>query len=62
MNQFRYVIFPDRTYTFHIDGKDLEVSGEDLFLAAIEIKRKKDKMSMLDLMGISYDIDIDSLF
>jgi hypothetical protein len=61
MNKFKYVIFPDRTYTFHIDGKDIEVSGEDLFLSAIEIKNKQEKMSMLYLMGISYNIDIDSL-
>jgi hypothetical protein len=61
MNKFKYVIFPDRTYTFHLDGEDIEVSGEDLFLAVIEIKNKQDKMSKLDLFGISYDIDIDSL-
>lgn len=61
MNKFKYVIFPDRTYTFRLDGEDIEVSGEDLFLAVIEIKNKQDKMSKLDLFGISYDIDIDSL-
>ena len=61
MNKFKYVIYPDRLYTFRIDGQDIEVSGEDLFLAVVAIKNKQTKMSMLDAMGISYDIDIDSL-
>ena len=62
MNKFKYVIFPDRLYTFRIDGEDVEVSGEDLYLAFVDIKNKRDKMSKLDLVGVSYEIDIDNLF
>lgn len=58
MNKFKYVIFPDRNYTFNVDGKDIEVSGKELYLAVIDIKRTQDKMSILDAMGISYEINI----
>lgn len=58
MNKFKYVVFPDRNYTFNIDGEDVEVSGEELYLAVIAIKKTQDKMSILDAMGISYDINV----
>ncbi len=58
MNKFKYVIFPDRDYTFRIDGKDVEVSGEELYLAVVAIKKTQDKMSILDAMGISYEINV----
>lgn len=61
MNKFKYVVFPDRLYTFRINGEDVEISGEDLYLAVVQINKKKTKMSMLDFMGISYDVDIDSM-
>jgi hypothetical protein len=58
MNKFKYVIFPDRDYTFRIDGEDVEVSGEELYLAVVAIKKTQDKMSILDAMGISYEINV----
>jgi hypothetical protein len=61
MNKFKYVIFPDRNYTFRINGEDVEVSGEELYLVVGEIANRQQKMSMLDMVGISYDIDIDSV-
>ncbi len=61
MNKFKYVIFPDRNYTFRINGEDVEVSGEELYLVVGEIANRQQRMSMLDMVGISYDIDIDSV-
>jgi hypothetical protein len=34
MNKFRYLIFPDRLYSFTINGVSVEMMGEDI-LAAI---------------------------
>lgn len=62
MNKFKYVIFPDRDYTFRIDGEDVEISGEELFLVAINLKEKKSKMNMLSHLGFDYNLNIDSLF
>jgi hypothetical protein len=61
VNKFKYVIFPDRNYTFRINGEDVEVSGEELYLVVNQIADKQQKMSMLDIFGISYDIDIDNM-
>lgn len=30
MNKFRYVIFPDRTYTLEYEGYRYEVTGEEI--------------------------------
>lgn len=60
-NKFRYIIFPDRTYTIKVEGEDVEVLGQDIVNIIPDMLRKKYLESMFGYEIVPFDSTEESL-
>jgi RNase P/RNase MRP subunit p29 len=60
-NKFRYLIFPDRTYTIEVEGEQVEIEGQDIVNIVPEMLLKKYVQACFGYEAIPFDKTQESL-
>jgi hypothetical protein len=60
-DKFRYLIFPDRTYTIEVEGEKVEVEGQDIVNIIPEMLRKKYIQACFGYEALPFDNTQESL-